>query len=179
MPSPPVLLLSSPPFSLCGIVLLPFDSLIPLCRRLYVFPSLVSILIRPFHVASNAPLHPILKIKAPLSLKQRIFVRRARVSDLYRPFLDFTHALYVPSLQMCSPLRPSPHLRPPSPYRVAPLGVEATYHRPPSKGKRFLLTFFSTLLMHFSGPPRSQRVPSSPYALYAIPPSMLALSPTP
>ena len=43
-----------------------------------------------------------------------------------------------------------------------PLGVEATYLLPPSKGKRSLLAFFSTLLMRFSGSPRSLRVPPPP-----------------
>ena len=56
------------------------------------------------------------------------------------------------------PLRPL--LIPTSP--PTPLGVEATYLLPPSKGKQSLLAFFSPLLMRFSGLPRSQRVPPSP-----------------
>ncbi|KAL1711546.1 hypothetical protein EV715DRAFT_297972 [Schizophyllum commune] len=67
-------------------------------QHLYLLPGLVNNFIRPFHVASSAPLHPFLKVKAPLSLKQRIFVRRAMVSLALNAF----------------PLRPSPHMRSPS-----------------------------------------------------------------
>ncbi|KAL1751257.1 hypothetical protein FB107DRAFT_278856 [Schizophyllum commune] len=66
-------------------------------RRLYLFPRLVNVFVRPFHVATYS------KSKAPLSLKQRIFVRRAR----------------VPLALNVSPLRPSSPLavprRPPPP----------------------------------------------------------------
>ncbi|KAL1671194.1 hypothetical protein EV122DRAFT_285213 [Schizophyllum commune] len=103
----------SPPFSLSGLVLWPFDSLIPFCRRLYLLPRLVNIFIRRFHVTTSS------KSRPPLSLKQRIFVCRAAIS----------------SLQMRCPLRPSPHIGPPliptSP--PTPLGVEAIYRRPPSE----------------------------------------------
>ncbi|KAL1670859.1 hypothetical protein EV122DRAFT_285707 [Schizophyllum commune] len=86
----------------------------------------------PFHVASSAPLHPLPKVKTPLPLKQHILVRRATVSLALNAF----------------PLRPSPHMRSPSRFTASsptPLGVEATYRRPPSKG-----------------PPHSQHVPPSP-----------------
>ncbi|KAL1657958.1 hypothetical protein GGF50DRAFT_121314 [Schizophyllum commune] len=80
--------------------------------RLYLLPRPVNIFTRRFHVASSAPLDHFLEIHAPLSLKQRIAVRRAR----------------VPLALNVSLLCPSPHMRPPSLYRVAPhpLGVEAT-----------------------------------------------------
>ena len=52
----------------------------------------------------------------------------------------------------------------------APPFAEATYLRPPSKGKRPLLAFFSTLLTRFSGPPRTDRVQASPLALPTSPP---------
>ncbi|KAL1711567.1 hypothetical protein EV715DRAFT_297947 [Schizophyllum commune] len=94
----------SPPFSLYGLVLWPFDSLIPFCRRLYLLPRPVNIFTRHFHVASSAPLDHFLEIPAPLSRKRRIFVRRAR----------------VPLALNVSLLCPSPHMRPPSLYRVAP-----------------------------------------------------------
>ncbi|KAL1711313.1 hypothetical protein EV715DRAFT_298290 [Schizophyllum commune] len=58
-------------------------------KHLYLLPRLINNFVRPFHVASSAPLHPLLAIQAPLLLKQRIFVRRATIF----------------SLQMRSPLR--------------------------------------------------------------------------
>ena len=63
------------------------------------------------------------------------------------------------------PLRPL--LIPTSP--PTPLGVEATYLLPPSKGKRSLLAYFSPLLMRFSGSSRSQRFPPPPPPTLAIP----------
>ncbi|KAL1749796.1 hypothetical protein FB107DRAFT_280301 [Schizophyllum commune] len=111
-------------------------------------PYLVNMFIRPFCVASSAPLYP-----------------PPRNTSL--PFAEATY-LRPPSDDLIAPdaLRPSP-LSPnvypsaerwsfrsrcappfaPSLYRVAPtpLGVEATYHRPPSKGS-----------------PRSLRVPPPP-----------------
>ncbi|KAL1684496.1 hypothetical protein GGG16DRAFT_119745 [Schizophyllum commune] len=71
--------------------------------RLYLLPRPVNIFTRRFHVASSAPLDHFLEIHAPLSLKQRIAVRRAR----------------VPLALNVSLLCPSPHMRPPSLYRVA------------------------------------------------------------
>ncbi|KAL1711539.1 hypothetical protein EV715DRAFT_297981 [Schizophyllum commune] len=73
-------------------------------RRLNLLPRPVNIFTRHFHVASSAPPDHFLEIQAPLSLKQRIFVRRAR----------------VPLALNVSLLCPSPHMRPPSLYRVAP-----------------------------------------------------------
>ena len=112
---PPPSLMPSPSFSLCGLVLWPFDSLMPFCRRLSLLPRLVDIFTRRFHVASSAPRHHFLEIQAPLSLKQRIFVRRARVSDLYWPFSRlYSRAFQVPLALNVSLLCPSPHVCPPS-----------------------------------------------------------------
>ena len=63
----------------------------------------------------------------------------------------------------------------PLPRNLGPPFAEATYLRPPSKGKRPLLAFFSTLLTRFSGPPRTERVPPSPL----VPPRYTASPPTP
>ena len=109
-----------PSFSLSGLVLWPFDSLIPFCQ---------------------APLPP----PSPCRHLHSAFPRRLKRSM-------------------------SPPTRNPSP----PF-AEATYLRPPSKGKRPLLAFFSTLLTRFSGPPRTECVP--PFAPRS--PSLYRVAPHP
>ncbi|KAL1698837.1 hypothetical protein EV121DRAFT_296764 [Schizophyllum commune] len=111
-------------------------------KHLYLLPSLVNNFIRPFHVASSAPLHPFLKVKAPLSLKQRIFVRRATIFSLQMrsalrpsPRVEATYLL-PPSKGSPRSLRvpppPPPPMRSPLALPRRPLDVEATYRRPPS-----------------------------------------------
>ncbi|KAL1671162.1 hypothetical protein EV122DRAFT_285254 [Schizophyllum commune] len=100
-------------------------------QHLYLLPGLVNNFIRPFHVASSAPLHPFLKVKAPLSLKQRIFVRRAMVRGVEATYRRPPSKGSPRSLRVPPP--PPPPMRSPLALPRRPLDVEATYRRPPSK----------------------------------------------
>ncbi|KAL1724722.1 hypothetical protein EV714DRAFT_278286 [Schizophyllum commune] len=100
--------------------------------------------IRPFCVASSAPLHSLLKGKALLSLKQRLFVRRATIS----------------SVPIHSPLRPSPHRRSPLAVPRRPLPPYAMRQRIAVRQARVSLAPNASPLR-----PLPLRVPPSPYSV--------------